>query len=81
MPWTEQFCSAGSERYETRSFDQKRYRALEPCFYREGDRRLSSERQFLNAELLKYTSQLGWEHIHLTGQSLGKKLAQGRFRP
>ncbi len=39
--------------------------------------------QFLNAELLKYLSPLGWEHINLTGdyQWQGKRLAQGRFRP
>jgi hypothetical protein len=39
--------------------------------------------QFLNAELLKYLSPLGWEHINLTGdyQWQGKRLGQGRFSP
>jgi Tn3 transposase DDE domain len=39
--------------------------------------------QAVDAELLKYLSPLGWEHINLTGdyQWGGKKIAQGRFRP
>jgi len=39
--------------------------------------------QVVDAELLKYLSPLGWEHINLTGdyQWRGKRLAQDRFRP
>ena len=38
--------------------------------------------QGVDAELLKYLSPLGWEHINLTGdyQWRGMRLAQGRFR-
>jgi Tn3 transposase DDE domain len=39
--------------------------------------------QVLDAELPKYLSPLGWEHINLTGdyQWRGMRLAQGKFRP
>ena len=39
--------------------------------------------QVVDADLLKYLSPLGWEHINLTGdyQWRGKRLAQDRFRP
>jgi hypothetical protein len=78
-----------------RSFEQQRYRAsgltlvtaaivLWNTVYIERAIDASARNgQFLNAELLKYLSPLGWEHINLTGdyQWQGKRLAQGRFRP
>jgi TnpA family transposase len=78
-----------------RNFEQQRYRAsgltlvtaaivLWNTVYIERAIDASARNgQFLNAELLKYLSPLGWEHINLTGdyQWQGKRLAQGRFRP
>jgi TnpA family transposase len=78
-----------------RSFEQQRYRAsgltlvtaaivLWNTVYIERAIDASARTgQVVNAELLKYLSPLGWEHINLTGdyQWRGKRLAQGRFRP
>jgi hypothetical protein len=78
-----------------RSFEQQRYRAsgltlvtaaivLWNTVYIERAIDASARNhQVVDAELLKYLSPLGWEHVNLTGdyQWRGKRLAQGRFRP
>jgi hypothetical protein len=92
-PWRWFLCRLGEIR--DRSFEHQRYRAsgltlvtaaivLWNTVYIERAIDASARNgQFLNAELLKYLSPLGWEHINLTGdyQWQGKRLAQGRFRP
>ena len=79
-----------------RSFEQQRYRASglnlltaaivlwNTVYLERATEALQSDRQLVNAELLRFLSPLGWEHINLTGDYLWRsnaKIGAGKFRP